>query len=93
MAQLHIHSLRKRLIGLFCIRGQSGFHIPRGGGFWVVKCIGVQPSHMSGIGIDEPQIKHSSRRLAQRLSKGRKFSVIHTDIQNGARTAPIRTAR
>ena len=89
MGQLHIHFLREGLISLIAIGGQSLDNIARGWRFGIVKRVWIQPGHMGRIGVDKPKIEGGRCRFTVTFAELRKFRIIHANVQNRARPAPI----
>jgi len=69
MGQLHIDLLRKGLIGLVAIGGQSLYHIAGIRRFRIIESIWIQPCHMGGIGVDKPQIEGGCCRFTMAFAE------------------------
>ena len=93
MGQLHIHFLREGLISLVAIGGQSLDNIARCWRFGIVKRVWIQPRHMGRISVDKPKIEGGRCRFTVTFAELRKFRIIHANVQNRARPAPIWATR
>ncbi len=88
--QLFRRVLRKRLVGLGFIGVQNLAQRIRATVFDIVKHIRIQPRHMHRIRLHKPQIERRCPISPQTVAQVNVARVIHADVQDRTRTAPIR---